>query len=176
MIGDGYYPIQENFRTWVAPRDCADGYYSDWIVSLVSAETKNGGGGDDPSGNFETFNVQEIIDGRVFCEDLGSAEATDIDYNDVVFDAFTYVTKSYKVPYTLDSNNNKVYDYNSKQYLGYTYNKTDINLLAAGGTITISAAGQDVNQELGIDKSIMANTYVEGVSPNNSGYSNFNNG
>jgi len=80
------------------------------------------------------------------------------------------------VPYTLDSNNNKVYDYNSKQYLGYTYNKTDINLLAAGGTITISAAGQDVNQELGIDKSIMANTYVEGVSPNNSGYSNFNNG
>lgn len=176
MIGDGYYPIQEHFRTWIAPRDCADGYYSDWIVSLVRAETKNGGGGDDPSGNFETFNVQEIIDGRVFCEDLGSAEATDIDYNDVVFDAFTYVTKSYKVPYTLDSNNNKVYDYNSKQYLGYTYNKTDINLLAAGGTITISAAGQDVNQELGIDKSIMANTYVEGVSPNNSGYSNFNNG
>lgn len=176
MIGDGYYPIQEHFRTWIAPRDCADGYYSDWIVSLVRAETKNGGGGDDPSGNFETFNVQEIIDGRIFCEDLGSAEATDIDYNDVVFDAFTYVTKSYKVPYTLDSNNNKVYDYNSKQYLGYTYNKTDINLLAAGGTITISAAGQDVNQELGIDKSIMANTYVEGVSPNNSGYSNFNNG
>ena len=69
-----------------------------------------------------------------------------------------------------------MYDYNSKQYLGYTYNKTDINLLAAGGTIAISAAGENVNQKLDIDKSIMANTYVEGVSPNNSGYSNFSNG
>lgn len=177
MIGDGYYPIQENFRTWVAPRDCADGYYSDWIVSLVRAETKNGGG-DDPSGNFDTFDVQEIIDGRIFCEDLGSAEATDIDYNDVVFDAFTYVTKTYKVPYTLDSNNKKVYDMTniSSRLQSTTYNKTDINLLAAGGTITIKVAGQDVNQLLGIDKTIMANTYVEGVSPNRSRYSNFSNG
>lgn len=177
MIGDGYYPIQENFRTWVAPRDCADGYYSDWIVSLVRAETKNGGG-DDPSGNFDTFDVQEIIDGRIFCEDLGSAEATDIDYNDVVFDAFTYVTKTYKVPYTLNNNNEKEYDWTniSSRLQSTTYNKTDINLLAAGGTISITVAGENVNQLLGIEKTIMANTYVNGVSPNRSGYTNFSNG
>ena len=178
MITDGYYPVWEKkFREWVAPRDCADGYYSDWIVSLVRAETKNGGG-DDPSGNFETINVQEIIDGRIFCEDLGSAEATDIDYNDVVFDAFTYVTKTYKVPYTLNNNNEKEYDWTniSSRLQSTTYNKTDINLLAAGGTISITVAGENVNQLLGIEKTIMANTYVNGVSPNRSGYTNFSNG
>lgn len=173
-----YYPVDEKgVMKWVEVTGGHDDYYSDWIVTLTKAE-RNDGGGDDPSGNFDTFDVQEITDGRIFCEDLGSAEATDIDYNDVVFDAFTYVTKTYKVPYTLDSNNKKVYDMTniSSKLQSTTYNKTDINLLAAGGTITIKVAGQDVNQLLGIDKTIMANTYVEGVSPNRSGYSNFSNG
>lgn len=173
-----YYPVDEKgVMKWVEVTGGHDDYYSDWIVTLTKAE-RNDGGGDDPSGNFDTFDVQEITDGRIFCEDLGSAEATDIDYNDVVFDAFTYVTKTYKVPYTLDSNNKKVYDMTniSSRLQSTTYNKTDINLLAAGGTITIKVAGKDVNQLLGIDKTIMANTYVEGVSPNRSGYSNFSNG
>lgn len=173
-----YYPVDEKgVMKWVEVTGGHDDYYSDWIVTLTKAE-RNDGGGDDPSGNFDTFDVQEITDGRIFCEDLGSAEATDIDYNDVVFDAFTYVTKTYRVPYTLDSNNKKVYDMTniSSKLQSTTYNKTDINLLAAGGTITIKVAGKDVNQLLGIDKTIMANTYVEGVSPNRSGYSNFSNG
>ena len=175
LLDDGYLPVDnKSLREWVKVGGCADGYFSDWIVTLTEAKRQDGG--DIPTENTDIITVQEILDGRIFCEDLGSAEATDIDYNDVVFDAFTYVTKSYKVPYTLDGNKNKMYDYNSKQYLGYTYNKTDINLLAAGGTIAISAAGENVNQKLDIDKSIMANTYVEGVSPNNSGYSNFSNG
>ena len=175
LLDDGYLPVDnKSLREWVKVGGCADGYFSDWIVTLTEAKRQDGG--DIPTENADIITVQEIIDGRIFCEDLGSAEATDIDYNDVVFDAFTYVTKSYKVPYTLDGNKNKMYDYNSKQYLGYTYNKTDINLLAAGGTIAISAAGENVNQKLDIDKSIMANTYVEDVSPNNSGYSNFSNG
>ena len=163
MIADGYYPIQENFRTWISPRDCADGYYSDWIVSLVHAQTKDGGG-DTPSEGTEDINVQRIIDGRIFCEDLGSADRTDIDFNDVVFDAFTYVTDTYEVPYTLN-NGNKVYNWNNKLYKSTTYNKTDINLLAAGGTIDIQVAQQDVNTLLGIGKTTMANTYVEGASP-----------
>ncbi len=175
LLADGYLPVDnKSLREWVKVGGCADGYFSDWIVTLTEAKRQDGG--DIPTENAEIITVQEIVDGRIFCEDLGSSERSDIDYNDVVFDAFTYVTKTYKVPYTLDSNKNRVYDYNNKQFLGYTYNKTDINLLAAGGTIAISAAGENVNQKLGIDKSIMANTYVEGVSPNNSGYSNFNNG
>lgn len=174
MIADGYYPIQENFRTWISPRDCADGYYSDWIVSLVHAQTKDGG--DVPSENYDMISVQRIIDGRIFCEDLGSSDHSDIDYNDVVFDAFTYMTDTYKVPYTLDSDNNKVYDLARKVWQSSVYNKTDINLLAAGGTIDIAVAQQNVNTLLGIEKTIMANTYVEGKSPNQSGYSNVRDG
>ena len=172
MIADGYYPIQENFRTWISPRDCADGYYSDWIVSLVHAQTKDGGS--TTSEGTEDINVQRIIDGRIFCEDLGSAERTDIDFNDVVFDAFTYVTDTYEVPYTLN-NGNKVYNWSGKTYRATTYNKTDINLLAAGGTIDIQVAQRDVNTLLGIEKTTMANTYVEGASPDLSHTSTRNN-
>ena len=170
-----YYPVDaKGVMKWVEVTGGHDDYYSDWIVTLTKAERNDGGGGDDLSDN---ITVQEIIDGRIFCEDLGSAEATDIDYNDVVFDAFTYVTKTYKVPYTLN-NNNKEYDWTniSSRLQSTTYNKTDINLLAAGGTISITVAGENVNQLLGIDKNIMANTYVDGVSPNRSGYTNFSNG
>ena len=171
LLADGYLPVDnKNLRVWAMVGGCADGYYSDWIVTLTEAKRQDGG--DIPTENADIITVQEIIDGRIFCEDLGSSDNSDIDYNDVVFDAFTYVTKTYKVPYTLNGND-RVYDYNNKEYLGYTYNKTDINLLAAGGTIAISAAGQDVNQKLGIGQGIMANTYVDGVSTNNSGYSNF---
>jgi len=171
LLADGYLPVDnKSLRVWAKVGGCADGYYSDWIVTLTEAKRQDGG--DIPTENADIITVQEIIDGRIFCEDLGSSDNSDIDYNDVVFDAFTYVTKTYKVPYTLNGND-RVYDYNNKEYLGYTYNKTDINLLAAGGTIAISAAGQDVNQKLGIGQGIMANTYVDGVSTNNSGYSNF---
>ena len=172
LLADGYLPVDnKNLREWVKVGGCADGYFSDWIVTLTEAKRQDGG--DIPTENFDYISVKEILDGRIFCEDLGSSEKSDIDYNDVVFDAFTYVTKTYKVPYTLDANKNRVYDWANKRYLGYTYDKTDINLLAAGGTIAISAAGQDVNQKLGIEQSIMANTYVDDVSTNNSGYSNF---
>jgi hypothetical protein len=171
-----YYPVDaKGVMKWVEVTGGHDDYYSDWIVTLTKAERNDGGGGDDLSDN---ITVQEIIDGRIFCEDLGSADATDIDYNDVVFDAFTYVTKTYKVPYTLNNNNEKEYDWTniSSRLQSTTYNKTDINLLAAGGTISITVAGENVNQLLGIEKTIMANTYVNGVSPNRSGYTNFSNG
>ena len=173
LLSDGYLPVDnKGLREWVKVGGCADGYYSDWIVTLT--EAKRADGGDIPTANYDYIYVPEIIDGRIFCEDLGSSDNSDIDYNDVVFDAFTHVTKTYKVDYTLDANNNKVYDWANKTYQDYTYDKTDINLLAAGGTISITVAGEDVNAKLGLDnKTIMANTYVDGVSTNNSGYSNF---
>lgn len=141
-----------------------DYYFSDWIVTLTKAKEIGDNSDDTPSEGTEDINVQRIIDGRIFCEDLGSADRTDIDFNDVVFDAFTYVTDTYEVPYTLN-NGNKVYNWNNKLYKSTTYNKTDINLLAAGGTIDIQVAQQDVNTLLGIGKTTMANTYVEGASP-----------
>ena len=150
-----YYDFEDRGR---------DGIYSDWIVTLTKAKEIGDNSGDTPSEGTEDINVQRIIDGRIFCEDLGSADRTDIDFNDVVFDAFTYVTDTYEVPYTLN-NGNKVYNWNNKLYKSTTYNKTDINLLAAGGTIDIQVAQQDVNTLLGIGKTTMANTYVEGASP-----------
>ena len=166
-ISDGYYPIEgSNLTKWVIPQGGADGYYSDWIVTLSKAQPKNGG--DTPSEGADLIPVQRIVDGRIFCEDLGSADRTDIDFNDVVFDAFTYMTDTYEVPYTLN-NGNKVYIWNNRVYKYSTYNKTDINLLAAGGTIDIQVAGQDVNSLLGIEKTTMANTYVLNASPDLSG-------
>ena len=150
-----YYDFEDRGR---------DGIYSDWIVTLTKAKEIGDNSDDTPSEGTEDINVQRIIDGRIFCEDLGSADRTDIDFNDVVFDAFTYVTDTYEVPYTLN-NGNKVYNWNNKLYKSTTYNKTDINLLAAGGTIDIQVAQQDVNTLLGIGKTTMANTYVEGASP-----------
>ena len=75
MVADGYYPIQENFRTWISPRDCADGYYTDWIVSLVAAQPK-----DTETEEFPAF------EGRIMAEDLTVATNSDWDFNDVVFD------------------------------------------------------------------------------------------
>jgi len=60
---------------------CADGYYSDWIVSFLKA-----------SQSFDQYLETEeerwsvAKEGRVFCEDLGRATREDLDYNDVVFD------------------------------------------------------------------------------------------
>ena len=163
LADDGYHPINSTLKTWVKWQAACDGYYSDWIVTLTEAQRI----GDNPTGKYSIVYVQRIIDGRIFCEDLGSADRTDIDYNDVVFDAFTYVKDSYRVPYTLDESDKKVYNWAEREYLNTSYEKTDINLLAAGGTIDIQVAGRDVNNQMDLEnKTIMANTYVEGASPN----------
>ena len=164
LVADGYHPVSSDLKKWVKWQAACDGYYSDWIVTLTEAHRI----GDDPTENIETINVQRIIDGRIFCEDLGQVTRADIDYNDVVFDAFTYLTDTYTVPYTLEGNN-RVYDYLNLEYQGTTYNKTDINLLAAGGTLDITVAEQNVHQMLGVDKTTMTNTYTN-VSPITSDY------
>ena len=163
LVADGYHPITTDLKTWVKWQAACDGYYSDWIVTLTEAQRIS----ENPTGPYDIVYVQRIIDGRIFCEDLGSADRTDIDYNDVVFDAFTYVTDAFRVTYTLDIDNNKVYDWEHKSRLTSlsTYEKTDINLLAAGGTIDITVAGEKVHKKMDIEKTVMANTYVEGASP-----------
>ena len=160
---NGYHPITTDLKTWVKWQAACDGYYSDWIVTLTEAQRIS----ENPTGPYDIVYVQRIIDGRIFCEDLGSADRTDIDYNDVVFDAFTYVKDAFRVPYSLDIDGNKVYDWGGKFRLTglSTYEKTDINLLAAGGTIDITVAGEKVHKKMDIEKTVMANTYVEGASP-----------
>ena len=77
----GYCPTEDKAQTWVKVGGTADGYYSDWIVTLTKAE-KYTTTTPPPSG----------YDVRIMAEDLnataadGDIENSDWDFNDVVFD------------------------------------------------------------------------------------------
>ena len=71
-ISDGKLPVESSAgKTWVTPSSCADGYYSDWIVSFMPAT----------SGSTDV-----TYQGRIMAEDLTVADKSDWDFNDVVFD------------------------------------------------------------------------------------------
>ena len=78
LLADGYLPIDnKSFREWAKVGGCADGYFSDWIVTLTEAKTDN-----TPKDEWEAI--------RVIAEDL-TVESdqegnSDFDFNDVVFD------------------------------------------------------------------------------------------
>ena len=93
----------------VTPNDI----YTDWIIRLVAAQPKSG---DD-----------EI---RVIAEDLSASDATDFDFNDVVFD------------------------------VKFTSNTTaQVTLRAAGGTLPLTVDGHEVHAAFGVtDTKTMINT------------------
>ena len=69
LLADGYLPVDnKSLRVWAKVGGCADGYYSDWIVTLTEAKP----------------NVK--YDGRIMAEDLTVQSKSDWDFNDVVFD------------------------------------------------------------------------------------------
>ena len=74
LVSQGYVPVKDNsLQEWVQV-GTSDGYYSDWIVTLT--EAKRIDDGPDPT----KFSV------RVMAEDLSATDASDFDFNDVVFD------------------------------------------------------------------------------------------
>lgn len=76
-------------------------------------------------------------DVRIIAEDLSALQSSDFDFNDVVFD------------------------------VTFTSNTTaTITLQAAGGTLPLTVAGQEVHQLFGVTTSTMVNTYAD---PNNPG-------
>ena len=73
LLADGYLPVDnKSLRVWAKVGGCADGYFSDWIVTL--AEAKGG-----------TI-IPNEYDFRVMAEDLSTNENSDFDFNDIVFD------------------------------------------------------------------------------------------
>jgi hypothetical protein len=82
-LRDGYLPVSgSDMKDWVKVQGGADGYYSDWIVTLCEAKKNN-----------ETPKVLPAPNVRVFAEDLdvkenfdGKEYHGDFDFNDVVFD------------------------------------------------------------------------------------------
>jgi len=133
-------------KTWIKVGNCADGYYSDWIVSFLPA-----GGPAQPSYRYPYESIDEwtqIERGRVFCEDLGRATREDLDYNDVVFDAIIF-------------QNHTKYTKWRETYVNGVKTKTEVwegpteatkyyanvEILAAGGTIPITVADYQVHDQ-----------------------------
>ena len=73
LLSKGYLPYSDTLKDWVKVGGTADGYYSDWIVTLTEAK----GGSTPPPPGFVC---------RIIAEDLTVGENSDFDFNDVVFD------------------------------------------------------------------------------------------
>lgn len=165
----------------------ADGYYSDWIVRITEG-VKRPDEGTEPETpavptvtivqtangqvltqtRVEVTDVEECMEqGRVFCEDLGQVSTNDIDFNDVVFDA--QIIKSYQIVKTTTTTT--VYDSDKTTVQGEPAVSTDVvetapsykakmKLVAAGGTLQLTVAGQEVHGLFGdgISTSTMVNT------------------
>ena len=141
LLKDGYLPIDnKQYREWAKVGGCADGYFSDWIVTLTEAKTDN-----DPKTRTD---IQKI---RVIAEDLtvdSDAEGkSDFDFNDVVFDVVWTRTYTDEV---------------------LSSEKVEIVLKAAGGTLPLYLDGNEVhelykaaNPTLDIDQYTMINTNAE---------------
>jgi hypothetical protein len=83
LLSKGYLPYSDTLKDWVKVGGTADGYFSDWIVTLTEAKTDNT---PDPT----------VV--RIMAEDLnakaygpsdyinGEENESDWDFNDVVFD------------------------------------------------------------------------------------------
>lgn len=78
LLKYGYLPYSDTQKDWIKPATGADGYYSDWIVSLT--EAKNSNTPDNPNSSDDPDRTWY----RIMCEDLGSTN--DFDFNDLVFD------------------------------------------------------------------------------------------
>ena len=113
-----------------------DYIYSDWIVTLASADLTQ----ETDDELEEKVDIwRQIERGRVFCEDLGKATREDLDFNDVVFDAIIF------------SNYQKYTKWKINKVNGHEVSRTaisgptestkyyaNVTIVAAGGTIPIA--------------------------------------
>jgi hypothetical protein len=99
------------------------------------------------------------------CEDLGKVSASDIDFNDVVFDAYIYkmVPVSRKrIVKVENGQETTLQDWSiwseDTEYDSYAYKSTDIYLLAGGGTIPVTVAGVDLKNAYNTSHTMLINT------------------
>ena len=103
-----------------------DWIFDDWIVKISPAK----------------FNMEGAT--RIIAEDLGKADDSDFDYNDVVFDV--------KIA------NEWVGSLNANRMIAY------ITLRAAGGTLPLTIGGKEVHNLFGVSTGTMVNTRKNTVS------------
>jgi hypothetical protein len=163
-LSQGYLPVAgSEMKKWVKVHGGADGYYSDWIVTLTEAQAVGKQKGNvvlvtESDGSFtgkmEYWREGSVQSGRIFVEDLAQANRGDIDFNDAVFDAYIYdvtVTKVMK--------NNEGIEI-SRETEG-TEQYTKIDMLACGGTLPLTVAGTEVHSLFGQSTTTMINTIPE---------------
>lgn len=77
-LSQGYLPVVgSSMKKWVKVHGGADGYHSDWIVTLTKAENNT---------TTPPPSTSDDIVCRIIVEDLTVGESSDFDFNDVVFD------------------------------------------------------------------------------------------
>lgn len=135
LKNEGYHPVSTDLKKWVKWQPACDGYYSDWIVTLTEAQRV---------ADNQSTRVVLKESGRVFCEDLGQVSNRDMDYNDVVFDAWIYVKQTLA----------------NGQVTNEVPDHTDIKLWAAGGTLALQVAGEEVHSKFNVTTGTMVNTYT----------------
>jgi hypothetical protein len=108
--------------------------------------------------------------GRIFCEDLGKAAREDLDYNDVVFDViiwkYTKTIQPMKSTTTWTTTDGQVDAGSQKTSPAVTNGSPTVTtvhyaqiiLLAAGGTIPLTVAGEEVHNAFGVGVTTMVNT------------------
>ena len=133
----------------------------DWILKVVPGVgetiTPPNGGNEKPKVNVmrrifnetviteikkDSFETEQLLEqGRVFCEDLGSVGRTDIDFNDLVFDAKIWQKTKYRKTITnvttKEGDVQKSFTTDTTIVIPTTYNDT-IMVLAGGGTLPLT--------------------------------------
>ena len=101
----------------------------------------------------------------MFCEDLGRISSNDLDFNDVVFDAYVYkVTYITRTIVTGENGTVTTTDVETS-----TIYETAIVLLAAGGTLPLTVAGVEVHQALA---NASTSTIINTIENNEGSYGN----
>lgn len=121
------------------------------------------------------YDLSLVDKGRIFCEDLGQIRASDIDFNDVVFDAYIYHAKPVKkivTTYESDDMPTEVTYEDDNDASSFRY--TEVYLLAAGGTLQLNVGGHLVKPTMSdlLWDGVLVNTCVEDGNGLGGSYSN----
>lgn len=186
LLLKGYLPNSDTKKDWVKVGGCADGYFSDWIVCLTEAKTN----GTRPSApqvyekvdgstttgytNYKIVEGAKVVEsGRVLCEDLGSSKLSDIDFNDIVFDAVIVSEYRKLITTYYDADGRQIGEpeettvFTMDNKTGYEERYALIRLMAAGGTIPATVAGYEVHEAFGgIPTTTMINTTYDRADVN----------
>ncbi len=144
LLAQDFLPVKgKKLEEWVKVCSCADGYYSDWIVSFMPALHYSNDV--PPTPPTRTYTLRVLAEDLTFANSVSGVEITesdagaDFDFNDVVFDV-AHVTGG-----TSDENG------------------TWIRLMAAGGTLPLYigsvAQENEVHYMFGVSETTMVNTY-----------------